>query len=172
MNLKKNRFKVTGDTTILYCDYKGEEIEVLIDTEDLEMLQTGFGKWCVNPPRGKKVNMYIQATILGEGGKKASLHRTIMGNPEGVVDHKDRNTLNCRKSNLHATTQMVNCRNRKSSTDTLSGQKGVNWNTRDNRWRVRIDVDGKRINVGSFIDLEDAIEARKQAEDKYWGYRT
>lgn len=45
---------------------------------------------------------------------------------------------------------------------------GVNWIASENKWRAQISVDNKTIYLGSFSNKEDAILARKEAEDKYW----
>lgn len=45
---------------------------------------------------------------------------------------------------------------------------GVSWNKRDKRWISKISVNNKKINLGSFKEIERAIEARKQGEIKYW----
>lgn len=169
MNLKKNKYEIQGDTTILHCDYREVHYEVLIDTEDLSLVLEGYGKWCINPARGKKTKDYVQATILGTKGKKMSLHRLIMGNPIGkVVDHKDGNTMNNKKYNLRVTTQLINSRNRQG-TRAKSGHKGVRWHEKDKRWRAEIKVKGKKIYLGNFRDIQDAIIAREKGEEQYWG---
>jgi len=49
-----------------------------------------------------------------------------------------------------------------------SGIKGVFWASRQKRWKASIGFQGKRIHLGYFADIEDAIVARKEAEDKYF----
>lgn len=63
-------------------------------------------------------------------------------------------------------TQAYNKRKYKNNT---SGVVGVIWVERDKVWVSRISVKGKRINLGSFINKDEAIEARQQAEIKYYG---
>ena len=36
------------------------------------------------------------------------------------------------------------------------------------KWRAYITVDKKRINLGAYDRIEEALEARKTAEEKYW----
>ena len=50
-----------------------------------------------------------------------------------------------------------------------SGMPGVHYAKKDKKWQVRIMHNKKRIEVGFFPDLEDAIRARKVAQDKYYG---
>ena len=43
-----------------------------------------------------------------------------------------------------------------------SGKKGVLWS--NGKWQAQISVSGRRVSLGSFYDLEDAILAREKAE--------
>lgn len=47
-----------------------------------------------------------------------------------------------------------------------SGYPGVSLHT-NGRWRARITVNGKRISLGVYKDVNEAIRARKKAEEKY-----
>ena len=50
-----------------------------------------------------------------------------------------------------------------------SGVKGVNFDKRLQQWRSRIGVNKKTIELGYFDKFEDAVKARKEAEEKYFG---
>lgn len=79
----------------------------------------------------------------------------------GCVSIKDRVTLvdgTCVEM-LQASTV------RKNNT---SGVSGVEWQSKEQRWRATICFKGKRHYLGRFARLEDAIKARKDAEDKYY----
>lgn len=47
-----------------------------------------------------------------------------------------------------------------------SGVPGVDWLARRRLWRATIGFKGKRYYLGSFSRFEDAVNARKQAEEK------
>ena len=49
-----------------------------------------------------------------------------------------------------------------------SGIVGVSWNKKVKKWHARIGVNGTRIDLGKFDNLDDAILARKEAEKKYF----
>lgn len=49
-----------------------------------------------------------------------------------------------------------------------SGVIGVSWDKRVKKWNARIGVDGSRIELGKFENLDDAVKARKEAEIKYF----
>lgn len=48
-----------------------------------------------------------------------------------------------------------------------SGHKGVIWMESRGKWRAYIGYKGKNINLGYYAKKEDAINARKRAEEKY-----
>jgi len=53
-------------------------------------------------------------------------------------------------------------------TNNTSGVRGVSWDKESQKWRVSIGFQGKTINLGRFESYEDAVAARKAAEDKYY----
>lgn len=56
-----------------------------------------------------------------------------------------------------------------NSIDIQSDTKGVTWDNVSNKWYSRISVKRKSIHLGKFNNLEDAINARKEAEIRYFG---
>ena len=75
---------------------------------------------------------------------------------------------NYEPSNCRWATHSEQCRNTRVNKNTKSGYKGVNYFKPTNRYRARIFVDGKEIHLGYFENVEDAIKARNDAQDKYW----
>lgn len=59
-------------------------------------------------------------------------------------------------------------RNQRISKNNKSGFKGVCWSKQNNKWEAYISINSKKKNLGLFSDLNEAIEARKKAEIKYW----
>lgn len=49
-----------------------------------------------------------------------------------------------------------------------SGYKGISWCDRDSRWIATICYNKKNINLGSFINIEEAIQKRKEAQEVLW----
>lgn len=47
--------------------------------------------------------------------------------------------------------------------------RGVNYDKRTDKWRARLKFKGKLMNFGSYANYEDALKARKQAEEEYFG---
>ncbi|WP_341266210.1 HNH endonuclease [Morganella morganii] len=90
--------------------------------------------------------------------------------PEGmVIDHINHNPKDNRIENLRLVSFAQNARNRKLPTNNTSGVIGVSWNKFRGKWRVQINANGKKKHVGLFDDLNDAILARKKANDEH-GY--
>jgi hypothetical protein len=86
--------------------------------------------------------------------------------PEGLSIDRIDGSLGYFKGNCRWATdkeQAENRKTRKSST----GVKGVK--PHRNKYRVDIRHNYKHIYIGLFSNLEDAIEARRAAELKYWG---
>jgi hypothetical protein len=60
-------------------------------------------------------------------------------------------------------------RNRRVLASNISGQTGVAWCPKPNKWRSTIRVNYHIKHLGYFADLSEAIQARRNAEIKYWG---
>ncbi|MGV8905919.1 MAG: hypothetical protein ACOH15_04915 [Acetobacterium sp.] len=54
------------------------------------------------------------------------------------------------------------------NSNNVSGCKGVSWNTKTSKWFANITFQKKRIFLGSFALPENAIAARKEAEETYY----
>lgn len=55
---------------------------------------------------------------------------------------------------------------RKRAKNNTSGYTGVYWNRRRQKWNAEIRKDGKRYNLGGFDTFEDAVNARRLAEEE------
>lgn len=105
---------------------------------------------------GKKYKAHVLAWIYSTGCA-----------PSGVIDHIDGNGLNNSFDNLRDVTQTVNCQNLSRRTDNISGKTGVHWCKIKSRWVAKITVSGRRLHIGYFIGLDEAVNARCQAERNY-----
>jgi hypothetical protein len=98
-----------------------------------------------------------------------ALHRQIMGFPSTWIDHKNRDTLDCRRSNLRTCTRTQNRANSRRQGGKYSRHKGVSWEERKHRWRARICIQGKNIHLGYHRQPEDAARAYDAAAIRYFG---
>lgn len=92
-------------------------------------------------------------------GKKPSKYYSI--------DRADVNG-NYEPSNCKWATRSQQERNKRLNNKNNTGHRGVRWIEKESKWRVQITANNKAINVGTFGNIEDAINARKEAERKYW----
>lgn len=120
---------------------------------------------------GLTTNGYI---LVSYDRKKRMAHRIIwdMFNPEGcdgmLVDHIDGNPLNNSIENLRLADYSQNAANSKAHKDSLTGFKGVQ-PYGNGRFAVQIAPNGKRIRVGQFDTLDEAVAAYNEASKYYFG---
>lgn len=116
-----------------------------------------------------------QGYIYGTYNKKqVFMHRLVLGlvNKNWTkiqVDHIKHKKYDNRKSELRIVSCVQNTANQSLNKINTSGVKGVDIDKRYGTWKARIGVNNKRIYLGSFKNFEDAVKARKEAEEKYYG---
>ena len=81
------------------------------------------------------------------------------------VDHLNRNTIDNRKCNLKVCTRFENQQNLSSC---RSGHTGVYFKNRSRKWVANISKDKKRYYIGEYKTKEEAINARKEYEQKLY----
>lgn len=82
-----------------------------------------------------------------------------------VIDHIDGDIENDRVENLRDVTQTINCQNRALPSTNKTGVMGVYIDC--GRYRAQINAFGKRHYLGTFETLQDAADARKDAERRF-----
>lgn len=87
--------------------------------------------------------------------------------PIGQIDHINGIRDDNRFSNLRDVTPALNARNACMRKDNKSGVTGVCWCKRVSLWEAYIHFDGKEYKIGHFDLFDDAVEARKRAEQDY-----
>ena len=85
------------------------------------------------------------------------------------IDHKNHDKMNNRKSNLRRANNSENAMNSELSSANTSGVTGVYHDKKRNKWIASIMFNYKNIHLGRFDKFEDAVKARKDAEEKYFG---
>jgi hypothetical protein len=144
----------------------------IVDAADYAMLSkiTWQSRW--NP---STLSYYAQTTLY-PGGRKGQhtvqMHRFLLGlEPRDgkVVDHRDGNTLDNRRSNLRVATVGQNGKNRELNSNSTSGLKGVSWTPKLGRWKAQIQSNGKGIFLGYFWDKLDAHAAYCEAATRLHG---
>ncbi len=98
------------------------------------------------------------------------MHRLVMNCPDDMeVDHIYHQTHDNRKSELRIVNKSQNQMNGIIPKNNTSGIKGVCWHKTTEKWIAKITVGGKNIYLGVFDNFDDAVQARKEAEEKYFG---
>lgn len=116
-------------------------------------------------------NGYILAMSNEKHIRQHRLILDMLDDKEYDIDHiHGKNTRNDnRKSNLRICTHSQNLMNVPIRLNNTSGTTGVNWFKPAKKWCAEIQVDKKSICLGYYNDIKDAIRARKEAEEKYFG---
>lgn len=99
--------------------------------------------------------------------KTIYMHAVICGVDD--PDHKDRDGLNNRRSNLRACTRSDQLHNIGKARRNTSGFKGVTWDKKREKWKVGLACNGKYMNLGRFASKEEAARVYDVAAKKYHG---
>lgn len=117
-------------------------------------------------PAGQSGKGYVRTSI---NRKNVYLHRFIFSD-DLLRDHRNRDGLNCQRSNLRICTPSQNGANRgKQFTKTSSRYKGVLWHKRDKRWVAKIRHHRKVTHLGNFASEHDAAGVYNEAAKMLFG---
>jgi hypothetical protein len=108
---------------------------------------------------------YAQRNVRAEGKRHTiKLHRQVLGlqTPRPLVDHINRNRLDCRRTNLRLANHQQNGFNRGPAPNSRTGLKGVQ-QMPSGRWRARINWNRRTIHIGIYATSEEAHEAYTNA---------
>lgn len=93
------------------------------------------------------------------------LHRVVMGltvRDGKEVDHRNRNKLDNRRSNLRLATRKENLQNHPPRAGGTSKFRGVDWHIQRGKWRARVHIDGKTYNLGLYENEDEAARMAKK----------
>lgn len=138
--------------------------EAVIDAADIAL--AAGRSWMAKGPRG-----YVRASTTCRGRHiTISLHRLIMSAPADVlVDHRDSDPLNNRRSNLRLADARQNAQNSARGRNNSSGFKGAFLDRRTGRWRAMITSNYRQIYLGLFDTAEEAHVAYCRAASQLFG---
>lgn len=155
--------------------------EELIDILDYDPL-TGIFTW-KNPTALRcKVGDVAGTDFQNSNGKQYKrvmingvgyqLHRlawlyTYEEYPEHEIDHINGDGTDNRIENLRSVTRKENNMNKRKQSNNSSGVTGVVKFKRTGKWHAQIQVDGKNNHLGFFDNFNDAVIARKMAEQEF-----
>ena len=155
-----NEIIIRGDIAeiVLYDKQCNEKARTIIDAEDVEKIK-GY-KWCFGQGYA----------VTNTGGWFRHIQHLILGiepSRTRIVDHRDRNPLNNRKSNFRFCTQAENLSNRPKPKNNTSGFKGVRKHRK--KWQARIVINQTTTYLGTFKTRLEAAKAYNIACLKYHG---
>lgn len=152
---RTNSYDAVGDELIV-TTARGDKI--VADINDYDLIKRY--SWCISKTGYPVANIDHRTT---------KMHQYLLGRIDGmVVDHIDGNPLNNKRSNLRMCDQRDNARNVAPKRKNRDGYPGVR-ETTSGTFHARIFVDGKEKYIGAYKTYEDAVKARKEAEEKYFG---
>lgn len=163
LSKKYNKFKIEQDLCIGYCS---DGRTFICDKDDYDIVKRYYWKF--------DNNGYLRAAALKNGYNEhktfVMLHRLILNCTESeIVDHINGDRSDNRRSNLRKCTNSQNSMNRHTTAHNKCGKVGVTYRAHQNKYEAYIYVNGKNIYLGRYIDKDDAIKARIEAEQKYYG---
>jgi len=134
----------------------------IIDLNDIDKVKNHYWRTHKGP--------YTYYAMTSQGLDSIGLHRIIMELPleekKFVVDHKDFNGLNNRKSNLRICSKLQNLMNKKSLKNSTSHYKGVS--LYQDKWSANIGYNNKTYNLGLFDnEIDAAVVYDKKAKELY-----
>lgn len=151
-----NIYDLSGDYGICYSGNTNKPIK--FDLENYGLISNYY--WIEND-NGYATTCHNNSIIY--------MHRLILNATDKkiVIDHKCHDTLDNRKEYLRITDCHHNTMNELVAKNNTSGTTGVSYE--NGLWRAYISYKGKTIHLGGYKNKDDAIEARKKGEDKYFG---
>ena len=126
--------RLNDHAEIVLCDRAGvERARAMIDLEDIPKVE--HLRWNGNGSYENKRRLYPTSN-------RVLLHHLVMGTEKItgklVVDHIDRNTLNCQKTNLRIVPSIINARNQKIRSTNTCGCNGVRYTQK--KWVASIAI--------------------------------
>lgn len=139
----------------------------IVDDADYDWLM--LFPWTLHrEPAGQ---IYVVRNFTDKDGRRRRIrmHREILRlSKEQYGDHRNGNGLDNQRHNIRPATQQQNTFNRRVRKDNTAGARGV-YEQNSGHWSARLQRDGVEIHIGTFDTKEQAVEARRAAEIKYFG---
>ncbi len=120
---------------------------------------------------GTKRHRSLYAMVTLPGNKQARLHRLIMQpRRKELVDHRNGDCLDNTRANLRVTDSRGNNSNaQKRNSARTSRYKGTHFSKRERKWKAQIQVNKKKISLGTYATELEAAIAYNEAAIIYHG---
>jgi hypothetical protein len=138
--------------------------DLFIDLNKQEITRISTGNKLKPFLQGKKLSKDKRHYVITFKKSHLFIHRLFFYLHHGylpkLVDHKDTNPQNNKIDNLRELDNSGNSRNsHKMKKNTSSKYKGVCWYESNKKWRAYLYLNGKFINIGLYINEDDAGQA-------------
>lgn len=159
---KQNKYEIQNNVTIING-------KIIVDSKFVDYLKS-FDRYISIDSRGYAYFSYCDQDVY--------LHRLLTKTPLffkesskdiEIIDHINRNRCDNRMENLRIIKKSENPVNCSVYSNNKSGHKGILWLERLQKWQVNIQYKNKNHYIGVFENIDDAILARKKAEQDVFG---
>ena len=159
---KQNKYEIQNNVTIING-------KIIVDSKFVDYLKS-FDRYISIDSRGYAYFSYCDQDVY--------LHRLLTKTPLffkesskdiEIIDHINRNRCDNRMENLRIIKKSESPVNCSVYSNNKSGHKGILWLERLQKWQVNIQYKNKNHYIGVFENIDDAILARKKAEQDVFG---
>lgn len=135
------------------------KVTAIVDPKDKWRLEQG---WSFD---GKYFKKYFEKTIDGKRKRWVKyLHREVVNASDGqIVDHINGNSLDNRRQNLRIASKSLNAFN----SDKAKGRSGIRnvvWSSQQDKWQVKMTLNGKTKHFGFYQNLKEASAVALKAK--------
>ncbi len=162
------------------CDCGGEVLA------SLHQLHAGYRKscGCLSRPKLKDFvgKRFGHLVVTGYGGKRAGMHRwkcrcdcgreTVVG--QTLLQSGKTKSCGCLQAGMYkenlklvdgTSVAILEAHKKKLNRNNTSGHTGVYLDGRQGKWVAQIGFKGKKYYLGSYLDKQEAVKARRQGEE-------
>jgi len=147
----------------------------IIDDEDFDLVSQFKWQLRRSPRKDGTVVFYAVRNFRTKNEgivtmRKVGMHSLILNSYSAMVDHRDGNGLNNKRSNIRVATNSENQANRKVRAAGASSRfRGVTLHRRTGKWQACIKCLGTSLYLGLFCNEEDAALAYNAAALLHFG---
>lgn len=152
-------FRIEGDAA--YGELP-DGTEFIVDSNMIPIISKG--NWHLKKDKGYIISRNAE-------GETIQLHRFVLGLPDKsvIVDHINRNKLDCRRNNLRIVTPQQNSMNKSLQKNSTTGYAGVVYLKDKQRYRSVIGLNDRRIYLLTSKSAEECAQAYNYAAALIFG---